>query len=200
LEETKERAPKKKNVLAEKIHDPTQYTENRKQFIQKIRDSGENAYPHKFHRNFKNNEFHAHFAALIADKDVFLEDTSVSLAGRVMSIRAAGAKLIFIDLMGDETKVQIMASASTYKGDFDSIHSNIRRGDIIGVEGIPGRSKTGELSIRPNTIIQLSYCLHQLPTTHEVSVHSLTKDTRYRQRYLDLIMNNNVKKIFQVRN
>jgi lysyl-tRNA synthetase class 2 len=131
---------------------------------------------------------------LIKDKDVFLEETSVSLAGRVMSIRAAGAKLIFIDLVGDETKVQVMASASTYKGDFDAIHTT------VGVEGVPGRSKTGELSVRPNNIISLSYCLHQLPTTHEVSVHSLTKDTRYRQRYLDLIMNGNVKKIFQVRN
>jgi lysyl-tRNA synthetase class 2 len=148
----------------------------------------------------KNNEFHTHYAEIITEKDVFLEDQSVSLAGRVMSIRAAGAKLIFIDLVGDETKVQVMASASTYQGNFDEIHTNVRRGDIIGIEGVPGRSKTGELSVRPRTITSLSYCLHQLPTTHEVQIHSLTKDTRYRQRYLDLIMNSNVKRIFKIRN
>jgi lysyl-tRNA synthetase class 2 len=199
-EESKDPAAKGKKVVAEEILDPTQYTDNRRQFIQKLKDNKINPYPHKFNRNYKNNEFHTHFADLVKDKDQWLEGESVSLAGRVMSIRAAGAKLIFIDLVGDEIKVQVMASATTYEADFDAIHTNIRRGDIIGVEGVPGRSKTGELSIRPKNIIQLSYCLHQLPTTHEVSVHSLTKDTRYRQRYLDLIMNNNVKRIFKVRN
>jgi lysyl-tRNA synthetase, class II len=77
---------------------------------------------------------------------------------------------------------------------------SLRRGDIIGVHGVAGRSKTGELSIRPRIIEFLSYCLHMLPTQHEVSVHALTKDTRYRHRYLDLIMNPHVKKIFKIRN
>lgn len=117
-----------------------------------------------------------------------------------MSIRAAGPKLVFIDLTGDETKIQLMATAANYEGDFEYLHSTVRRGDIIGVEGVPGRSKTGELSIRPSKIIVLSYCLHMLPTQHEVAVHALTKDTRYRQRYLDLIMNNNVKRTFRIRN
>jgi lysyl-tRNA synthetase, class II len=70
---------------------------------------------------------------------------------------------------------------------------------MIGVEGVPGRSKTGELSIRPIRITSLSYCMHMLPKT-EGDKNVLNKDTRYRQRYLDLIMNNNVKKIFQTRN
>jgi lysyl-tRNA synthetase, class II len=73
-----------------------------------------------------------------------------------------------------------MATAANYQGDFDSLHVSLRRGDIIGVEGHAGRSKTGELSIRPLTITCLSYCLHMLPKEHEVEKHSLTKDTRYR--------------------
>ena len=117
-----------------------------------------------------------------------------------MSIRAAGPKLVFIDLNGDDAKVQIMATAQNYEGDFDQIHHSIRRGDIIGVTGVAGRSNTGELSIRSNKIELLSYCMHMLPTTHEIEKNGLTKDTRYRHRYLDLIMNPHVKRIFKVRN
>lgn len=95
---------------------------------------------------------------------MFLEDVKVAVTGRVMSIRAAGPKLVFIDLVGDDHKVQVMATAANYEGDFEIFHSSIRRGDIIGVEGVVGRSKTGELSIRPSKVTILSYCLHMLPT------------------------------------
>jgi len=92
-----------------------------------------------------------------------------------------------------------MATAANYKDeDFDNLSTRIKRGDIIGVVGQPGRSKTGELSIRPSSIVSLSYCLHMLPKT-DGEKNVLNKDTRYRQRYLDLIMNNPVKKIFRIR-
>jgi lysyl-tRNA synthetase, class II len=80
-----------------------------------------------------------------------------------MAYRASGSKLVFMDLVGDEHKVQIMAPANNYEGDFEILLNHIKRGDIIGVEGVPGRSKTGELSIRPKKVTQLSYCLHMLP-------------------------------------
>ena len=68
-----------------------------------------------------------------------------------------------------------------------------------------GRTKTGELSVRPTTIISLSYCMHMLPKAAEVKEGEaqtlvMTKDTRYRQRYLDLIVNQPVRTIFQTRN
>jgi lysyl-tRNA synthetase class 2 len=69
-----------------------------------------------------------------------------------MSIRAAGNKLVFLDLLADETKVQIMATANQYEGSFETLVHDIKRGDIVGVEGIPGRSQTGELSVRPKKI------------------------------------------------
>ena len=116
-----------------------------------------------------------------------------------MAIRGAGAALIFIDLEGDGAKVQVMANAATYQGEFSQLHATLRRGDIIGVEGQPGRSKTGELSVRPTKIVSLSYCLHMLPK-REGDKQVMTKDTRYRQRYLDLIVNNPIKKIFDTRN
>ena len=93
-----------------------------------------------------------------------------------------------------------MASADHYTGDFDLIPTAVLRGDIIGVTGTPGRSSKGELSVRPTNIEILSYCLHMLPTEHEVQKNPLTKDTRYRHRYLDMIVNPHVKKIFKIRN
>jgi lysyl-tRNA synthetase, class II len=150
--------------------DPTQYTENRKQFIQSVRDGQANPYPHKFHRTHKLNEFIAEFDAKCPEKDVFQEDVVVAVTGRVMSIRASGAKLVFIDLQGDDVKIQIFANAGNYTGGvFDDIIKNVKRGDIIGVDGVVGRTRTGELSVRPTKITLLSYCLHQLPSQHDVS-------------------------------
>jgi len=57
----------------------------------------------------------------------------------------------------------VFATAANYKEDFDILHHNLKIGDIIGVEGQPGRTKTGELSVRPTRIQSLAYCLHQLP-------------------------------------
>lgn len=80
-----------------------------------------------------------------------------------MSIRQSGAKLIFIDLHEDNHKVQIFATAANYEGDFEQLSHTLKNGDIIGLEGVAGRTKTGEISIRPKRIEQLSYCLHLLP-------------------------------------
>ena len=75
------------------------------------------------------------------DKNVFIDNETVAVAGRVMQIRSAGAKLIFIDMVGDDHKIQVFATADSYiRGVFDDIHHNVKRGDIIGVEGNPGRT------------------------------------------------------------
>ena len=180
--------------------DPTQYTNNRKAFVESLRQEGKNPYPHKYERTHRIDDFVKHFEPLPIEKGVFIEDQLVRVTGRIMSVRAAGPKLVFIDLTGDDAKIQIMATAQNYQGDFDQLHVAVRRGDIVGVEGVAGRSKTGELSIRPNNIELLSYCLHMLPKAHELEKHAMTKDTRYRHRYLDLLMNPHVKRIFKVRN
>ena len=61
-----------------------------------------------------------------------------------------------------------MATANNYDGDFEFLHSALRRGDIIGVQGNPGRTKTGELTLRPKKIEILSYCLQMLPASHDM--------------------------------
>jgi lysyl-tRNA synthetase class 2 len=70
--------------------------------------------------------------------------------------------------------------------EFKTLHNKIKRGDIIGIAGSPGRTKAGELSIAPGIVQLLAACLHMLPTAHS---GLKDQETRYRQRYLDLISN-----------
>jgi lysyl-tRNA synthetase class 2 len=67
--------------------DPTQYTENRKAWIQSVREAGQNPYPHKFKRTHKLNEFHTEWDPKAVEKNVFFEEANVAVTGRVMAIR-----------------------------------------------------------------------------------------------------------------
>lgn len=163
-----------------------------------MREKGENPYPHKFFRDMTINLFRQKYEETKIEDGAFLEE-KVAITGRIMGLRSSGTKLIFIDLHEDNFKVQVFATAANYEGDFDKLTRVLKYGDIIGVEGNPGRTKTGELSVRPTSITSLSYCLHQLPRQQE-GKNVLNKDTRYRSRYLDLIMNNSVRNIFKTRN
>jgi len=194
-EEKKQAA--KKEVKKEEELDPTQYLKNRQTWIQGMKDKGTNPYPHKFQTTMQISDFIAKYKDITKNDEFFKDE--VALAGRVMTIRAVSGKLIFYDFVGDNgAKIQIFANATFHKeGDFKEAHANIRRGDVVGVVGYAGRTKTGELSIAPKSIQQLSYCMHMLPT----SVSKLKKqETRYRQRYLDMIINPDIKSIFMTRN
>merc|ERR1719320_632635 len=125
-------------------------------------------------------------------------DKEVRVAGRIHAIRESGPKLIFYDLRGEGVKLQIMATAAAYSSepDFLTDTGKLRRGDILGVVGNPGRTKKGELSVIPTKVELLAPCLHMLPHLH---FGIKDKETRYRQRYLDLIINAEVARKFQVR-
>lgn len=162
--------------------------------INHLQSSGVSVYPHKFEVSLQIPEFIKKYTYL--EKGKRLEEV-VSLAGRLTSIREHG-KLVFYDLFGDGEKIQIMTDQSVYQGNFEEL-GQLHRGDIVGVLGVPARSspkgKPGELSIIPFKIQILSYCLHMLPA------HTGLKDqeTRYRQRYLDLMINHDVRNIFFTR-
>ncbi|KAK9879578.1 hypothetical protein WA026_006644 [Henosepilachna vigintioctopunctata] len=177
---------------------PNEYFKLRTSAIQKLKNLGgdNDPYPHKFNVTISLQDFIEKYSYL-ADGEV-AELDCLSVAGRVHSIRESGSKLIFYDLRGEGVKLQVMATASSYNNEqqfFQDIEK-IRRGDIIGVEGKPTKTKKGELSIRPISIKLLSPCLHMLPHLH----YGLKdKETRFRQRYLDFIINNRVRDIFIVR-
>ncbi|XP_043937710.1 lysine--tRNA ligase isoform X3 [Protopterus annectens] len=180
----------------EETLDPNQYFKIRSQAIQQLKGTHEDPYPHKFHVTMSLTEFIEKFNHLQPGEH--LEDTTVRVAGRVHAKRASGAKLLFYDLRGEGTKLQVMANSKNYKSEeeFVKINNKLRRGDMIGVIGIPGKTKKGELSIIPHEMILLSPCLHMLPHLH---FGLKDKETRYRQRYLDLILNDYVRQKFIIR-
>lgn len=121
----------------------------------------------------------------------------VTLAGRVVSMRESSKKLRFYDIRADGAKVQVMANLQNAKDQdgFMATNDIIRRGDIIGVTGQPSRTKAGELTLMASDVKLLSPCLHQLPGREGIT----DVETRYRKRYLDLIVNNSTRDIFIAR-
>ena len=192
--------PKKKKNDEEEL-DPTKYFENRKAYLLKKMEAGENPFPHKFEVTISLPEFIKKYTD-ITKKGEFLPEV-VQVAGRVSTIRKSGAGLIFYDIKSGESKIQIFVNKKNHKGtkSFEDTHDPIRRGDFIGVIGNPGRTnpkdKEGELSVSATDVIPLSYCLHMLP---KVETGLKDTETRFRQRYLDLLMNPEVKRNFVMRN
>ncbi|KAF8907878.1 hypothetical protein CPB84DRAFT_1674643 [Gymnopilus junonius] len=179
---------------------PNQYYEMRSRQILALKASQEpNPYPHKFHVSTSLVNYIEKYGSegkiLSGTK---LEGVTESLAGRIHNIRASGNKLVFYDLHGEGVKVQIMATQQDAENpdSFISTHEHFKRGDIVGVVGIPSRTKKGELSISPKSMQLLSPNLHQLPSSH---FGLKDQETRYRKRYLDLILNENTRKLFVTR-
>lgn len=178
--------------------DPNQYYEKQVLNVQKMHAAGINPFPHKFERTMKVEEFITEFEESIPVGE-HIEDKMVSLTGRIYTKRSSGSKLFFYDLHAEGARVQIMAQAqhsALSAEEFTALHNSIHRGDIVGVRGFPGKSKKGELSIFPKEFIRLTPCLRMLPQQH---FGLKDQETRYRQRYLDLIMNDDVRRRFIVR-
>jgi len=194
----KAKSPQKDALNADEIT-PNEYFKLRSKAIEELKsDPQTHPYPHKFHVSTSLTDFIAKYADTLEDGQA-VDDVEVSVAGRIHAIRESGAKLLFYDLRGEGTKIQVMANASAYKAGveaFLSDNAKIRRGDIVGFTGKPAKTKKGELSVIPYTLQLLSPCLHMLPHLH---YGIKDKETRFRQRYLDLIINSDVRKKFYVR-
>jgi lysyl-tRNA synthetase class 2 len=201
---------KQKKAKKEEETDPTAFRQNRIAACADLTANGVDVYPHKWAVDMNIPEFREAFEGCQAEAAP--AQNEVSIAGRVMSMRNASAKLMFIDLHGEGEKVQVHLEFSKYDNDSDSMKDlaakngqecaffekteRIKRGDIIGARGIPGRSKRGELSLFATQVEILSPCLHMLPTAQ---AGLKNKETRYRQRYLDLIMNPVNRNVFVTR-
>jgi len=190
------KAAAKPKVSEEEIS-PNEYFKLRSLAVEELKvDSSTHPYPHKFSVSTSLTNFLQEYEKL-KDGET-LTDVVVRCAGRIHAIRESGAKLIFYDLRGEGVKLQVMATANAYKSEeqYAIDTAKLRRGDIVGVVGNPGRTKKGELSIIPSDLVLLAPCLHMLPHLH---YGIKDKETRYRQRYLDLIINADIARKFQVR-
>ncbi len=188
----------KSAAAAEEDLNPNQYYERRFRTIAALRESkNPDPYPHKFHVSISLSEFISKYEGKV-EAGQHLDNEEVSIAGRLHNMRSAGQKLRFYDLHGEGVKVQITAQLQDHTdGDFAAIHDLLRRGDIVGVTGVPGKTKKGELSIFPRSIKLLSPSLKMLPKASQGDKGGFTDtEQRHRKRYLDLIMNNHVRDIF----
>lgn len=136
-----------------------------------------------------------HYSSEIQENFEELEETEVSVAGRIMTRRGHG-KVSFMDLQDSKGKVQIFARLNILGEEVYNDLDLLDLGDIIGVKGEVFKTKMGEISIRANEITIMSKSLQILPE----KFHGLKdQDLRYRQRYVDLIVNPEVKETFMLR-
>jgi len=171
--------------------DPTKYRENRIATVKSLKDP----YPHKWPVSISIPMLIEKYKGLESGQHE--EGIEVTIAGRVRSKRASGAKLIFYDLWADGCRVQIMCQADHYQGEgFQEANGVINRGDIMGARGFIGKSNKGELSVFPKEVKLLSACCHMLPKDHQ---GLKDPEVRFRKRYLDMIVNEDVRKTFFIR-
>jgi len=185
---------------------PNQYFELRSRQIKHLLDTkSPNPYPHKFHTELDPRTFVGKYQHL--KRGEYDQKTELRLGARIMSKRELGSKLRFYVTQSEGVTIQIVAQAdhSADPANFVAEHENLQRGDIIGVVGFPGRTdpsgeknkdKPGELSIFARSVQLLTPCLRQLPSEH---FGLKDQETRYRQRFLDLIINRRTRDTFVTR-
>ena len=136
-----------------------------------------------------------HYSAQVKDSFDTLEGQSVSIAGRLMSKRGMG-KAVFADLQDAQGRIQLYVRVDEMGEEGLNRFKKYDIGDIVGVTGEVFRTKRGEISIKTHQIMLLSKSLRPLPE----KFHGLTdRETRYRQRYVDLIVNPEVRDTFIAR-
>jgi lysyl-tRNA synthetase, class II len=151
------------------------------------------AWPNNFKREHLAENLHDNYDNF-TNEQLIEKNIIVTVAGRIMLKRVMG-KASFVTLQDMSSKIQIYLQQEILNNLYEQFKT-WDLGDIIGVHGVLFKTKTGELSVKATSIILLTKSLRSLPEKW----HGLQdQETRYRQRYLDLIVNPNSRKIFQIR-
>lgn len=157
-------------------------------------DAGIPLYPNDFKRKQNAGDVVARYGAL-DDEALAALDERFALAGRMMSSRSFG-KVIFFHVMDRSGRIQCYAEKSVLGDEAFAAFRKLDVGDIVGVTGSLFRTKTGELTLRCESVRLLSKAFRALPDKHS----GLTDvESRYRQRYVDLVMNPRAREIFRKR-
>jgi len=165
----------------------------RRRKLQKMREKGP-VYPNDFRRDALAEHLHAMYDEHDGEK-LKNANIEVAVAGRMMAKRVMG-KVSFAKLQDRSGQIQIFLARDELP---DGVYQDFKSwdvGDIVATRGHLFRTKTGELSVRATECLVLSKCLRPLPE----KFHGLQdQETRYRQRYLDLVMNPGSRQVFQTR-
>lgn len=168
--------------------------QQRRQKLDRIRARGIEPYPRSYHRSHTTQQA----VALLKQQEESgkTEAPVINIAGRVMAIRRMG-KSAFADIRDGSGKIQLLfQDIDRYDEELRELFKDLDIGDIIGVEGNLLRTRSGEPTVWVGVFTLLAKSLKPLPEKW----HGLSDvDMRYRQRYLDLIANTEVKETFQVR-
>ncbi len=166
-----------------------------KEKLERFESMGINPYPNRYKITHRIGEIVERFKDEY-DQEKLESFGEVSLAGRMMSLRLHG-KISFAHIKDQTGKIQIFVQRDAVGADFyRNVFKKLDVGDIIGVRGTLFRTKTGELTVNCREVKLLSKVLRPLPEKW----HGLKDiETRYRQRYLDLIMNEDSKRVFEIR-
>jgi len=165
--------------------------------LKKIQEMGINPYPYFFKREHYNKDITGNY-----DK---FEGKDVSIAGRIMAVRRMGKKVFFSDLRDETGKIQLYVRIDKIGEEKFRLYELLDIGDIIGVKGEVFKTKSGEITVFVKNFELLSKTLVPLPIvktkeeeTGEKEIFDAVtdKEFRYRKRYVDLIINPEVKDIF----
>jgi len=161
----------------------------RRRKVDALWEAGVNPYPN----DFKPLHTSAEVIAAYGDKEQFdAGDEQYVVAGRILARRSFG-KAAFIQLQDRKGRIQVYVKKDDIGAEAFESFESFDIGDIVGVEGFPFRTKTGELSLHAKQVRLLVKSLHPLPE----KFHGLTDlETRYRQRYVDLIVNPESRDVF----
>lgn len=156
--------------------------------VDALRAAGIEPYPYRFDRTTTASELHTRHTGLAAGTET---DDEVSMAGRLILQRRQG-RLTFATLQDGAATIQLFVSTAVIGEDAHRNFDDLDRGDWIGVHGTVMTTRRGELSVKVATFELLSKAIRPLPDKW----HGLSDvDTRYRRRYIDLVMNPDARRV-----
>ncbi len=164
----------------------------RKQKLKELYSDGINPYPNKYRYTHTALDIVTEFSSLAEGEE---SENTVRIAGRIITTRNMG-KASFSHIKTESDNIQIYMRKDMVGDEKYKVYKKLDIGDFIGVEGNVFRTKTGELTVKVRDFVILAKSLRPLPEKW----HGLKDiETRYRQRYVDLIVNQNVREVFITR-
>lgn len=176
-------------MTEEKNMDTSDILQARRTKLEKIREMGINPFPYRFEKDTESADVFENF------EELEKSEKPLTLAGRIITVRLMG-KAAFCHIQDEKGKIQLYVRKDVVGEDKFKLFKLFDIGDIIGVRGAAFRTKMGEVTIKAEELTLLSKSLHPLPEKW----HGLKDiETRFRQRYLDLIANPEIKELFRQR-